>query len=30
MTRVRIDLNLSLDGVASPAGKTPENPMGED
>lgn len=30
MTRVRIDLNLSLDGVAAPAGATPENPMGAD
>ncbi len=27
---VRVDLNLSLDGVAMPAGRTPENPMGED
>jgi dihydrofolate reductase len=27
---VRIDLNLSLDGVAMPVGQTPENPMGED
>lgn len=27
---VRIDLNLSLDGVAAPAGRTPEHPMGED
>lgn len=27
---VRIDLNLSLDGVAAPANQTPENPMGED
>jgi dihydrofolate reductase len=26
---VRIDLNLSLDGVAAPAGQSPENPMGE-
>lgn len=30
MTRVRIDLNISLDGVAAPADPTPENPMGED
>jgi dihydrofolate reductase len=30
MTRVRIDLNISLDGYASPADPTPENPMGED
>lgn len=29
MTRVRIDLNISLDGYASGA-PTPENPMGED
>ena len=27
---VRIDLNLSLDGVVAPANQTPENPMGED
>jgi dihydrofolate reductase len=27
---VRVDLNLSLDGVAMPANQTPENPMGED
>ncbi|MDF1480205.1 dihydrofolate reductase family protein [Leifsonia sp. H3M29-4] len=27
---VRIDLNLSLDGVAAPADQTPEHPMGED
>ena len=26
---VRIDLNISLDGVAMPTGRTPENPMGE-
>lgn len=30
MTRVRIDLNISLDGVGSPSDPTPENPMGED
>lgn len=30
MTRVRIDLNISLDGVAAPADPTPENPMGAD
>lgn len=30
MTRVRIDLNISLDGVAAPSDPTPENPMGED
>jgi dihydrofolate reductase len=27
---VRVDLNISLDGVASPADPTPENPMGAD
>ncbi|CAN5122614.1 dihydrofolate reductase family protein [soil metagenome] len=27
---VRIDLNLSLDGIVMPANQTPENPMGED
>jgi dihydrofolate reductase len=27
---VRIDLNLSLDGVAAPANQSPENPMGAD
>lgn len=27
---VRLDLNVSLDGVAMPADPTPENPMGED
>jgi dihydrofolate reductase len=27
---VRVDLNLSLDGVAMPSGQSPENPMGED
>lgn len=27
---VRIDLNISLDGVAMPANQSPENPMGED
>jgi dihydrofolate reductase len=30
MTRVRIDLNISLDGYASAANPSPENPMGED
>ena len=30
MTRVRIDLNISLDGYASSTGHSPENPMGED
>ncbi|CAN5213566.1 dihydrofolate reductase family protein [soil metagenome] len=27
---VRIDLNISLDGVAAPADRSPENPMGAD
>jgi dihydrofolate reductase len=27
---VRLDLNISLDGVAMPTGQSPENPMGED
>jgi dihydrofolate reductase len=27
---VRIDLNISLDGVAAPADQSPENPMGAD
>jgi dihydrofolate reductase len=27
---VRVDLNISLDGVAAPADQTAENPMGED
>lgn len=27
---VRIDLNLSLDGIAMPSGQSRENPMGED
>jgi dihydrofolate reductase len=30
LMKVRVDLNLSLDGVAAPADPTPENPMGED
>jgi len=30
MTRVRIDLNISLDGYTSTADHTSENPMGED
>lgn len=30
MTRVRIDLNISLDGYASTADQTPDNPMGQD
>ncbi len=29
MTRVRVDLNISLDGYAS-GGQSPDNPMGED
>ncbi len=28
--RVRVDLNISLDGFATTTGGTPENPMGED
>ena len=28
--RVRVDLNVSLDGYATTEGGTPENPMGED
>jgi dihydrofolate reductase len=27
---VRVDLNLSLDGIVMPAGQSPESPMGED
>lgn len=27
---IRVDLNISLDGVAMPADPSPENPMGED
>jgi dihydrofolate reductase len=27
---VRLDLNISLDGVASPSGQSADNPMGED
>lgn len=27
---VRVDLNVSLDGVAAPANQSPKNPMGED
>jgi hypothetical protein len=27
---VRVDLNISLDGLATTADQTPENPMGED
>jgi len=30
MTRVRIDLMISLDGYGATADQTPENPMGED
>ncbi|SIR90185.1 dihydrofolate reductase family protein [Williamsia sterculiae] len=30
MTRVRIDLNISLDGYTSATDHSPENPMGED
>ena len=30
MTRVRVDLNISLDGYASTTDQTPENPFGED
>lgn len=30
MTRVRVDLMISLDGFATTADQTPENPMGED
>jgi len=30
VTRVRVDLNISLDGFASTADQTPENPMGAD
>ncbi len=30
MTRVRIDLNISLDGYGATADQSPENPMGED
>ncbi|MGW8481555.1 dihydrofolate reductase family protein [Microbacterium sp. NPDC055903] len=30
MTRVRIDMMISLDGFATTADQTPENPMGED
>lgn len=30
MGRVRVDLNISLDGYASTTDRTPENPMGED
>lgn len=30
MTRVRVDLNISLDGFATTTDQTPENPFGED
>ena len=30
MTRVRVDLNISLDGFATTTDQTPDNPMGED
>lgn len=30
MTRVRVDLNISLDGFATTTDQTPENPMGAD
>jgi dihydrofolate reductase len=30
MTRVRVDLNVSLDGFATTTDQTPENPMGAD
>jgi dihydrofolate reductase len=30
MARVRVDLNISLDGYATTADQTPENPMGQD
>ena len=30
MTRVRIDLNISLDGYASTVDQTPKDPMGAD
>ncbi|MEO6827038.1 MAG: dihydrofolate reductase family protein [Microbacteriaceae bacterium] len=30
MTRVRVDLFISLDGFTSSTGRSPENPMGED
>lgn len=30
MTRVRIDLNISLDGFATTTDQTPENPFGDD
>ena len=30
MTRIRVDLNISLDGFATTTDQTPENPFGED
>ena len=30
MTRVRVDLNISLDGFATTTDQTPDNPFGED
>lgn len=30
MSRVRLDLNISLDGFATTTGQTPENPFGDD
>lgn len=30
MTRVRVDLNISLDGFATTTDQTPENPFGDD
>ncbi|MEH3090181.1 MAG: dihydrofolate reductase family protein [Microbacterium arborescens] len=30
MTRVRVDLNISLDGFAATSDQTPENPFGDD
>jgi len=30
MTRVRVDLNISIDGFATTTDQTPDNPMGED
>lgn len=30
MTRVRVDLNITLDGFATTTDQTPENPFGED
>ena len=30
MTRVRVDLNITLDGFATTTDQTPENPFGDD